>query len=231
VALIEKWLRGEIEIPEIADKWTTGPVVRMKVLTPQEVSPGQDVQLQVVLTNNKTGHDFPTGPLDMIESWVELRVADENGAVLYNVGGVDKTGRVAQSPVMFKADGFDRKGELIDRHNLWDLVGASYKRSLYPGMTDTVQMRFRCPSMERGRIVAGGDHKETGQRTQRFSFEAPVDFNGDRLTVTAILWYRKANPDFLERVYGVEAGVHSPATQMTTATSTIRVVEHVRSSS
>ena len=39
--------------------------------------------------------------------------------------------------MVFRADGFDRQGELIDRHNLWDLVGASYKRAMYSGMTDT----------------------------------------------------------------------------------------------
>jgi len=227
VALTEKWLRGEIEIPEIADNWTTGPVVRMKILAPKNVVSGQDVNLQVVLTNNKTGHDFPNGPLDMIESWVEVKITDENGKVFYHVGGLEEnTDMVAESPVIFKADGFDRQGKFIDRHNLWDLVGASYKRAIYPGMTDTVQVRFQCPSMGRGRV--SGETSQPGQRTDQFSFPAPDEAN--HLTVTAILWYRKANPDFLDTVYGLETKTRSPITKMNEVTTKIKVEKNVQAS-
>ena len=132
VALTEKWLQGQIEIPEIADKWATGPVVTMDIVAPEQATPGQQLSLQVVLTNNKTGHDFPTGPLDMIESWIEVKVTDDSGVVLYHSGELGDDGRVMDSQIWYKADGFDRRGGLIDRHNLWDLVGASYKRSLTP---------------------------------------------------------------------------------------------------
>ncbi|MEE9212724.1 MAG: cytochrome b/b6 domain-containing protein, partial [Phycisphaeraceae bacterium] len=60
VALTEQWLRGEIEIPEIADKWTAGPVIRLTLAGPERVRPGEQVDLQVIVTNNKTGHGFPT---------------------------------------------------------------------------------------------------------------------------------------------------------------------------
>ena len=227
VALTEKWLRGEIEIPEIADKWTTGPVVRMKIIAPKIVEPGQDIDFKVVLTNNKTGHDFPNGPLDMIESWVEVSVSDDSGKVFYHLGGLkEKTDMVDQSPIIFKADGFDRQGKLIDRHNLWDLVGASYKRALYPGMTDTAQLGFQCPSMARGRV--SGETSEPGQRTDQFSFPAPDEAN--LLTVTATLWYRKANPDFLDTVYGIDSKTRSPITKMNEVTTKIKVDNNVQAS-
>ena len=228
--LTERWLRGEIEIPEIADKWTTGPVVRLDIVVPDQVYSGQTVPIQVILTNNKTGHDFPTGPLDMIESWVELIVTDGTDAIIYHAGAMDPAGRVADSPVIFKADGFDRQGELIDRHNLWDLVGASYKRTLYPGVTDTVQVEFQCPSMARGRVMPATEGETPGQRETEFSFTAPPDESTDELTVEAILWYRKANPEFLDRVYGADAGVRSPATEMTRVRATIRIASDAQAS-
>ncbi len=221
VELIEQWLRGEIEIPEIADKWTDGPVVRMSIDAPETVAPGEQVRLQVILTNNKTGHDFPTGRLDMIESWVELRVSDSEGNTIHHVGGRDEKGSVQQPPVMFKADGFDRKGELIDRHNLWDMVGASYKRALYPGVTDTVAVRFQCPSMARGRLATGD--QEPGRRSEGFSFQAPAKIEGAQLHIVATLWYRKANPEFLDRIYGADKGVRSPLTDISHAAASIRI--------
>lgn len=226
VALTEQWLRGEIEIPEIAHKWAEGPVVRMRLEHPEQVSPGDEVPVRIVLTNNKTGHDFPTGPLDMIESWVELIVTDESGTVVHHAGGLDEAGSVADSPFLYAATGFDRRGELIDRHNLWDLVGASYKRSVYPGVNDVADIAFQCPSMSRGRLAHDDGRSVPGQRTEEAAFAAPAATDGT-LTITAVLWYRKANPEFLDRVYGAEARVRAPATEMTRSTATIRVAREV----
>lgn len=225
VALIEQWLRGELEIPEIAHNWTSGPVVRMELEVPDRARPGERLQVRVVLTNNKTGHDFPTGPLDMIESWVELRVTDPDGRRVFHAGARDERDNVAAAPVIFKADGFDRRGELIDRHNLWDLVGASYKRSLYPGVTDSVTLSFDCPSMARGRVSDRG--QEPGRRSDRFSFAVPETAPGRQLTVKAILWYRKANPLFLDRIYGGERRVRAPVTAISSAVATIEIVPDV----
>jgi hypothetical protein len=229
VELTEKWMRGEIEIPEIADKWTTGPVVRLDILAPEEVQAGEDMAIRVVLTNNKTGHDFPTGPLDMIESWIEVMVVDQSGNVVYHSGALDENGDMQAPELVYKADGFDRKGELIDRHNLWDLVGASYKRSLYPGASDAVEVGFQCPSMARRRLVDSS--AAAGERARDITITSPKGDSGGELTVTAVLWYRKANPEFLDRVYGVDKAVRSPLTEMSRASSTIRVKENAELSS
>jgi hypothetical protein len=225
VALTEQWLRGEIDIPEIADKWTEGPVVRLDIMSPETAIAGQPLSIRVVLTNNKTGHDFPTGPLDMIESWIEVEVVDSHGEVVYQTGAMDEDGTVTSSPVIYKSDGFDRQGELIDRHNLWDMVGASYKRSLYPGVTDAVQLSFRCPSMSRPRIT---DQDTSGERSREFDLPAGTDTS--ELTVTAKLNYRKANPEFLDRVYGIDEVIRSPVTVMSVATAKIEIVEDVSGS-
>jgi hypothetical protein len=156
----------------------------------------------------------------MIESWVELVVTDSEGNVVYATGSVDsETDQITDSQVIFKSDGFDRRGELIDRHNLWDLVGASYKRSMYPGVTDTFEESMQCPSMARGRITDNARESTPGSRSDDFAFEA----NGDELTVRATLWYRKANPAFLDRVYGTETDVRSPILKVSETFATIAV--------
>lgn len=221
IALTEKWLRGEIEVPEIADRWTKGAVVNMSVQAPKSVAPGESFAVQVQLQNNKTGHDFPTGPLDMIESWIEIKVEDQDGRVLYHTGAMGADGKVIEPQVWFKAEGFDRRRQLIDRHNLWDLVGARYKRSLFPGVTDSVQVPLTCPSMARERVSDG----KPGQRSETFDVSLPPDSKGE-LTVTTVLWYRKANPDFLNRVYGIDAGIRSPITELNRATTRIEVRTH-----
>ncbi len=160
----------------------------------------------------------------MIESWVEISVTVSAGNVVFSGGSMDEDGNVTGLPVLYKADGFDRDGELIDRHNLWDLVGASYKRTLYPGMTDSVEAQFACPSMSRGRISQEAGRKSRGSRTDDYAIPTLHDTKTGELNISASLWYRKANPEFLDRVYGADSHIRSPVTQMSTAETTIRVI-------
>jgi hypothetical protein len=241
VELTEQWLRGEIPIPEIADKWRSGPVVRMELEAPKQVVEGETARIRVILTNNKTGHDFPTGPLDMIESWVELRVTDAEGRLLHNSGGLDERGAVSSTAAWLKADGFDRQGAIIDRHNLWDLVGKSYARSLYPGMTDMVEIPFECQSVSLMRGAASTTNTDAqrsssarastdGQALQRIE-DIAVDLASrgpsaaeSVLSVEAVLWYRKANPDFLDRMYGPAVALRSPVSRISSARTTLRML-------
>jgi hypothetical protein len=39
--LTERWLRGELEIPEIRDKWAHGPIVRLLATAPEFVTAGE----------------------------------------------------------------------------------------------------------------------------------------------------------------------------------------------
>ncbi len=215
VELTEAWLRGEIEIPEIAEKWTSGPVIRLDLVGPESVSPGENVDVQVVVTNNKTGHGFPTGPLDIIRSWIELTVVDDQGNLVHELGVPDEGGNMAEEAMIFKAEGIDKYGNDIDRHNLWEMVGARFKRSLFPGMSDSETYSFGCPGFVSPAV------KESDGEASDHTFEAPTHLG--ELTVTAVLNYQKADAAFLDKLFGAEAGVRSRITKMSTATLKIRV--------
>ncbi|MHC5109348.1 MAG: multiheme c-type cytochrome [Planctomycetota bacterium] len=215
VRLTEKWLRGEIEIPEIADKWSKGPVIRLDLHGPESVKPGGNVEMQVVLTNNKTGHDFPTGPLDIIRSWIELTVTDSQGNVVYETGAPDDEGRMSEGALVLKAEGIDRYGNEIDRHNLWEEVGVSFKRALFPGTSDSGTYSFLCPGISAPAV------KIDDVRSEARDFAAPR--KSEELTVTAVLNYQKADAAFLDRLFGEGAGVRTPITEISRATHLIRV--------
>ncbi len=215
VELTEQWLRGEIEVPEIADKWSSGPVIRLELRGPERVAPGDPVDVQVILTNNKTGHSFPTGPLDIIRSWVELTVVDADGKQIYQTGVPDEKGKLTEGTLVFKAEGIDRYGKDIDRHNLWEMVGARFKRTLYPGTSDTGVYSFACPGLVTPAV------KEEDTKEHQVAFAAPGS-NGS-LKVTAVLNYQKADAVFLDRLFGEEAGIRTPITTISSDSMTIRV--------
>ncbi len=217
VELTEKWLRGEIEVPEIAHKWKTGPVIRLDLAAPETVTPGQQVEVRLVLTNNKTGHGFPTGPLDMIRSWVEFTVRDESGNVIYETGKPDANGMLSADTLVYRADGIDRFGKDIDRHNLWDMIGVRFKRSLFAGMKDSELYSFICPELKGS--VAGSGREDTA----RIGFSATK--RPRWLTMTADLMYQKADAAFMDRLFGTEARLRTPATVISSKTVEIQVVD------
>lgn len=192
--LTEKWLRGEIDVPEIADKWKSGPAVPVEIIAPDNATAGKAVNVQIVLTSNKPGHDFPTGPLDIIQSWVELTVTDQNGRIVFQTGHRDAGHFIAPGSFMLKAEPVDEKGNLIDRHNLWEMVGVRYRRSLFPGFSDQESFVFACPPE-----------------------------GATELRVEARLMYRKVDQYLLNFLFGKESGITAPVTVVSEDRKTIQV--------
>lgn len=214
-ALIEAWLRGEVEIPEIADRWTSGPAIPIEIEAPETVAAGEPVSLRVHVLNNKAGHDFPTGPLDIIQAWVEVEVTDEAGRIVFRSGGVDERNMVATGTFMFKAEPVDRYGNLIDRHNLWEMVGVRFKRALFPGSEDIAGYQFDC----------SGARAEAAPRepvVQAVELPVPADAPSE-LHVLARLNYRKVDQYLLNTMFGEDQGVTSPVTVVSEARKVLRV--------
>lgn len=202
VALTEKWLRGEIEIPEIADKWRAGEAVPVELEAPDRVGPGDTVRVRVRVTNHKPGHHFPTGPLDFIEAWVHLLVTDSTGRVLFESGAPDAKGAVGDDAFVFRGEPVDRMGRLITRHELWNLVGVRWARSVYPGFSDQETFRFVAP----GAGASGA-----------------VPTEGRVLRIEAELLYRKFNPTFMDFLEGDGPEMDVPITVVSRAERTVRV--------
>lgn len=217
--LTEEWLQGMYEIPEIREKWAEGPIVRLAIQAPDAAVPGETVPLRVMITSNKVGHDFPTGPLDMIQSWVHLEVSDAAGRTIFESGRRDERNFLEPGTFLFKAEPVDQYGNLIDRHNLWEMVGVRYRRSLFPGYSDFVDYPVFCPS-----DLASAS---TGSRRLRdgdaLPFSLPAPAREDVLHVTARLLYRKIDQFLLNYVRGSEVGLTAPVVEITRATAVLPV--------
>ena len=208
MALIEQWLRGQYEIPELEGRWRDGPAVPIEIEVPERVAEGDVLDVRVHIINNKVGHDFPTGPLDIIQAWIEIEVVDARGTVLYHSGAMDEDHFIETGSFMFKAEPVDRYGNLIDRHNLWEMVGVRFKRSLFPGSEEVASYDLVCTGTAPG---AG----ETGTLEGEASVSLPADLVGP-LTVRARLNYRKFDQYLLNFAFGEDSGATAPVTVMST---------------
>ncbi|MCI0541101.1 MAG: hypothetical protein L0Z50_38355 [Verrucomicrobiales bacterium] len=119
-------------------------IVKVSLTAPESVAPGENIPLRVIMASSKVGHDFPTGPLDIIQSWLEVSVIDDTGRTIFTSGQRDAKNFIQPGTFLFKAEPVDQHGNLIDRHNLWEMVGVRYRRALFPGYSDTVQYSVPC---------------------------------------------------------------------------------------
>jgi len=217
--LTHKWLRGEIQIPEIAHKWRNGPAVPIRIAAPRQVAPGEKVDFTVSIGSNKVGHDFPTGPLDIIQSWLEIEARDQNGKLVHASGRLDKKHFIEKGSFIFRAEPVDQYGNLVERHNLWEMVGVRYKRALFPGFWDHVPMSFDCSA-----TAAMGRRLP---EKNRFAVPVPSGAKG-KITLTARLRYRKIGQFLVNFVFGEKAGLTCPITDLAVATTEIQVVPRAR---
>jgi hypothetical protein len=220
VALTEKWLQGKFDIPEIEHKWAKGPVVTIRLETPETVPPGEEFKVRVVLTSNKVGHDFPTGPLDIIQSWVEMHVADEAGNTIFATGRRDEKNFIEPGSFLFKVEPVDQYGNLIDRHNLWEMVGVRFRRALFPGYSDTVDFSVACPSELAPRAEAPAEG--SNERSVK-DYDVAATANAGSYTITAILNYRKVDQFLLNYMFGEDSGLTAPVVELDRTTAVVRI--------
>ena len=218
VRLTDEWLRGELEIPEIADKWSPGPVVTLVLDVPESVEPGADLPIRVVMTANKVGHDFPTGPLDIIQSWIELHVYDDKGRVIHESGTRDERNFIKEGSFLFKAEPVDQYGNLIDRHNLWEMVGVRFRRALFPGYSDTVEYVIDCT----GAVGVGEESDLARSGRDVRELEVELDTPG-HYEIVAKLMYRKADQFLINYMLGDDSGLTAPVVEMTSTRATVAV--------
>lgn len=219
--MVEQWLQGKIEIPEIGDKWAEGPIVTLNLELPETAVVGDPIQMRVVLGSNKVGHDFPTGPLDIIQSWLEVRVSDQDGNEVYSSGKRDSKNFIEPGTFLLKAEPVDQQGNLIDRHNLWEMVGVRYRRALFPGFSDSVKYTIPCPAT----VVKSDQPNEEGNREE--NVEVPALTAEGEYRITVILQYRKIDQYMLDYLMG-EGTLTAPVTELTRTTATVRILSTTR---
>ena len=172
IALTEEWLRGDTVLPEIADVYPKGPVAALRITGPKSVRPGEEVAIKVTITNRKAGHNYTTGPLDFLRSWVHLVVRDADGKTVGEWGGIDpETRRIMdetgslhrvgnprdKGTLVLESIPIDDKGEELREHELWRKSGGKGKRVIFPNYSDAQTYRIKVPDGCRGPLEIKAD--------------------------------------------------------------------------
>ena len=116
---------------------------------------------------------------------------------------------------IFKVEPVDQYGNLIDKHNLWEMVGVRFRRAMFPGFTDMAEYNFACPTF------APEKEKEVETKSE-FEFKTP----GNKITelnVSAKLKYRKFDQYLLNFLFGEDSGLSSTVTVLSEDQKNIKI--------
>jgi len=193
VGHVEEWLRGERAVPEIEKVWPRGPVVELKIDAPQSARANADLSVKVTLSNNKVGHGFPTGPLNISRAWIEMVVEDSPGRTVFHSGLLDSQQHIEAGSYILKPLAIDTAGHILMKPDLWHPVGPQFRRAVLARESDTYDYSFKVPPGTQG-----------------------------PLSVRARLRYSKANQFFMDAVYP-EAHRQAPITDLSAARATIEL--------
>lgn len=136
-------------------------------------SPGRDFTLRILTANVGIGHRFPAAPFDLLDAWLEVRVKDAGGRVVFEQGFADKAGRIPADAHRLGGRVIGEDGKPIEHYRVWQPQHDEVARAIEPGRTTTDSYTFRIP-----------------------------DDAGGPLTVAAEWKYRKLNREFVDWAYG-----------------------------
>ena len=105
--------------------------------------------IEVVVRTRGVGHHFPTGTIDAFDIWLELKIVDENGKIIFWNGRIsepDGNGPVDPSAHFYRSYMLDEHANLINKRNVWAMRKVLYSNTIPPGAADTVRYRLEIPS-------------------------------------------------------------------------------------
>jgi hypothetical protein len=147
------------------------------------------VEVRAVIQNRKAGHNFITGPLDFIRSWIHLRAFDGNGELLAEWGGIDpKTRRILdvegrehvignprdEGTLVLEALPVDGEGRELREHQLWQTAGGKGKRVVFPQYSDTHLFRLQIPPGTPGPVTIEADLQYRRYRQEFLDLVVPT---------------------------------------------------------
>jgi hypothetical protein len=155
-----------------------------------------------------------------------VTVTDDAGKTVFASGKRDEKNFIQQGSFLFKAEPVDQQGNLIDRHNLWEMVGVRFRRALFPGYSDTVQYSIPCS----GALANSSQGTPPAKPGNGGKLEVPgpgvtAPAQPGSYNITVALQYRKVDQFLLNFLFGETNKLTSPVTEIARASAKVVVTK------
>jgi hypothetical protein len=152
---------------------------------------GDHVTINTVTSNTGVGHEFPGGTIDINEVWVHFAVTDGQNRTIFESGALDEHGDVDPAAYFYRSLPVDKEGKLVWRHDLFRMVGDSFRNVIKPGSSDVVTYDFTVPSWAKTPLSVSAivKYRKLNQRYARWALKDDnialpiVDVASDAITI------------------------------------------------
>lgn len=124
----DKLADGEHHAAMAEERLKSAARVELKFDGPAEA--GKPFSFDLLVHNEGAGHNIPTGVTELREMWIDLRVTDSKGEVLFRSGDLDEQGVIRPGTIRFGADAGDINGKKT--YKLWEMTTFLWKRTIPP---------------------------------------------------------------------------------------------------
>ncbi len=129
-----------------------------------KLSQGDRLTAEVVITNKNIGHSFPPELRDFYEAYVEFKVSDDSGKVLYQSGFIKPDGYLDESAHNYKTYLVKADGSYNDKHHIWRTRVFAQNNQIQSGRSDVARYQFKVPEN-----LSGAMHLTARVRYRRFT--------------------------------------------------------------
>lgn len=170
-------LRVSIDKPSRNDSLQTSHALEEKLRNFEEAPHyyylGEMAKISVVVSNIGVGHDFPGGTIDINQAWVEFQVLDVEGRLVFSSGEIGADNYVDQDAHFYRSLPVDRHGQLVWKHDLFNMVGESFRRVIKAGESDIVNYSFTVPAWAKSplMVVATLKYRKLNERYARWALK------------------------------------------------------------
>lgn len=147
----------------------------LELVSVRNARPGATAAVVLRVHNSGAGHKLPTGFPEGREMWVDFKVMDDKGALIYRLGRLDQAGRPENGAPSFKVVLGDAAGEIVEVE-VWKVT----------------------------RVLSDNRILPRGYADVRFDVPIPADAQGE-LTITADLNYHSFSQHFVDHLLGEKA--------------------------
>jgi tetratricopeptide (TPR) repeat protein len=166
---------------------------------PVSLEAGAEVTLDVVVFNERVGHRFPGGTLDIQDTWLELVVDDARGVTLAEAGTRHSATGEDSSAHVLHARLVDSEGEAVLAHRTHRFRAVAYDQSVLPRDADVVRFSFRLPLWLSPtalplKVVAELRHRSRSLDMQRAACDAEKSERGQSFARAATKLGRRLEP-------------------------------------
>jgi hypothetical protein len=151
--LVTKLLGSEVHAARAEEMLRSAATV--KITAPASLSRTQPNSIRVRVTNVGAGHKLPTGFPEGREMWLDFKVLDAQGKVLYRSGAV-RDGHTEKGTKSFKVILGDAKGNVVDV-NILDADRILVDTRIEPHGYRDVEYNFEIPAGTEGPIRLAAD--------------------------------------------------------------------------